>query len=106
MSYAAGTTEERDAIPRGLPNPARFPNARRVTCVDWEVGESFGREHDDEITVLANQSYGTAEGDAGVSAGIQGVQFAAVAGRLYEKALAGGFGTELPLDMFLQDIPT
>jgi hypothetical protein len=49
---------------------------------------------------------GTLEGDAGASSGIQGIQFAAVAGKIYENARDARLGMELPAEMFLQDIPT
>jgi hypothetical protein len=35
---------------------------------------------------------------------LQGNQFHAVAGLLYEKAIDAGIGTEIPTELFLQDI--
>jgi hypothetical protein len=49
---------------------------------------------------------GIREGDAGASAGNQGIQFATVAGRIYENARKLNVGQSLPMEMFLQDIPT
>jgi hypothetical protein len=40
------------------------------------------------------------------SAGVQGIQFSSVGGRIYELAVKQGLGTKLPPDMFVQDIPT
>lgn len=112
MTYAAGRPEERAKIPpssaklQNREGRDRFPNARYVDCVNWVTGESFRRSSEDEITTLENNSYGTLPGDAAHSAGIQGIQFASVGGRIYERAREKGLGTELPMEMFLQDIPT
>ncbi|MBI4488696.1 MAG: ornithine cyclodeaminase family protein [Deltaproteobacteria bacterium] len=112
MSYAAGQEEERAKIPPsskktyGIKGKGRYPNARFVDCVNWETGEPYHRASDEEITTLANNSFGTLEDDTGASAGIQGIQFASVSGRVYERARQKGLGTELPREMFLQDIPT
>ncbi len=113
MTYAAGRPEERAKIPpssarlqnRGE-DRARFQKARFVDCVNWNSGESYRRTRDDEITTLENNSYGTQPGDAAHSAGIQGIQFSSVGGRIYEMAKQKGLGKELPAEMFLQDIPT
>ncbi len=113
MTYAAGTPEERRKIPphsaklqaRGE-DRQRFPNARYVDCVNWETGDSYRRASASEITTLENNSYGTLPGDGAHSAGIQGIQFASVGGRIYELAREQGLGQELPMEMFLQDIPT
>lgn len=112
MTYAAGRPEERAKIPassarlQGREGRERFPNARYVDCVNWESGETYRRLSPDEITTLENNSYGTPPGDAAHSAGIQGIQFASVGGRIYECAREKALGTELPMEMFLQDIPT
>ena len=84
----------------------RFPNARIVDCVNWETGEPYRRSSKDEMTTLENNSYGTLPGDAAHSAGIQGIQFASIGGRIYELARERGLGRDLPREMFLQDIPT
>lgn len=107
MSYAGGRPEERAKIPKGMPNRNRYPNAGLVDCVDWETGETYAQQRPkDEITILANASYGTLEGDVGNSAGIQGIQFASIAGQIYERARQLRRGSEFPLEMFLQDLPT
>jgi alanine dehydrogenase len=112
MSYAAGTAEERARIPTrskelfGIKTRSRYPNARYVDCIDWSTGVQYSRTSDTEITTLANNSFGTLEDETGPSSGIQGIQFATVGGRIYERARQLKIGRELPLDMFLQDIPT
>ena len=106
MSYAGGQPDERARIPAGAPSHNRYPNAKHVDCCQWESGEPYRRGRPDEITTLANNSNGIEEGDAGASAGIQGIQFACVGGRIYERARELDVGRELPLDMFLQDTPT
>lgn len=105
MSYAAGRPEERASIPIGSPNPNRFPRAKVVEVCNWATGEPYERRPD-EITILANASKGTLEGDAVGSTGMQGIQFASVAGRIYETARNMGIGRELPRELFLQDLPT
>lgn len=112
MTYAAGRPEERAKIPpssaklQNREGRHRFPNARYVDCVHWETGEPYRRSSEDETTTLENNSYGTLPGDAAHSAGIQGIQFASVGGLIYERAREKGLGSELPLGMFLQDMPT
>ena len=53
------------------------------------VGEAPGRSRPDDITVFKN------------NVGL-GLQFAAVAGRVYEDALRAGIGRALPDEWFLQ----
>ena len=106
MAYVGGQPEERAKIPRGVPTKNRYPNAKYVDCCDWETGKPYERRRPEEITILATNSMGIHEGDAGASAGNQGVQFATVAGRIYENARKLKIGQNLPGEMFLQDIPT
>jgi len=51
-------------------------------------GKCRGRANDDEITLFKNNTG-------------MGIQFAATARKMYEKAKAKGIGTELPLDLFM-----
>lgn len=107
MAYIGGTPEERAIVPVGQRSDNRYPNARFVDCCNWDTDTPYWHDRcKDEITILANCSYGTLEGDVGNSAGIQGIQFASIAGRIYERAREMKLGTELPREMFLQDIPT
>ncbi|HEV8259690.1 MAG TPA: hypothetical protein VGQ19_02905 [Burkholderiales bacterium] len=106
MAYVGGQPEERRKIPVWKRGGERYPNARYVDCVNWQTGEAYRRERADLITSIATNSFGVREGEAGPSSGHQGLQFAAVAGAIFEGARQRGLGTELPRDMFLQDTPT
>jgi alanine dehydrogenase len=107
MAYIAGSPEERAKVPVGRMSKDRYPNATIVEGCDFQSGIEYSqRRRPDEITILANCSYGTLEGDVGNSAGIQGIQFASIAGKIYDRARQLGIGKDLPNDMFLQDIPT
>ncbi len=106
MSYVGGQPGEREKVPVYAKNADRYPNAKYVDCVNWETGEPYRRERPDQITSLATNSNGVLEGETGPSSGFQGLQFASVAGAMYESAKRLGLGTELPREMFLQDIPT
>jgi len=104
MAYVAGQPEERERIPAGKEKEITFPNARWGPCVDWETGKPIGRQSDEDITLLAELAGSNSRGLA--SSGIQGIQFAAIAGRAYEMASARGLGKPLDRELFLQDIPT
>jgi hypothetical protein len=95
MSYVGGQPDERAKIPPGRPRENWYPNAKTVLCCNYENDEPYRRSRPDEITTLANQSFGVLAGDAGSSAALQGIQFASTAGRLYENARRLGLGTEL-----------
>lgn len=106
MAYVGGQPAERRKIPVWKRGGERYPNARYVDCVNWETGEPYRRERPNLITSIATNSFGVLEGEAGPSSGTQGIQFAAVAGVIYEGARRLNLGTELPREMFLQDTPT
>jgi alanine dehydrogenase len=106
MAYVGGQAHERSRVPIWTPNPQRYPNARYVDCINWQTDEVYRRDSPDLITSIATNSFGVIEGEAGPSSGIQGIQFAAVAGAIYEGACKLGLGQELPREMFLQDTPT
>lgn len=106
MAWVGGQPVERQRVPRYQPRPKRYPNAEYVDCLDWNTGERYRRKSRDTITSLATNSFGVLEGEGGASSGIQGLQFAAVAGAIYESARRQGFGENLPREMFLQDTPT
>ena len=55
---------------------------------DLLIGKCRGRENDKEITFFKNNTG-------------MGIQFAATARKMYEKAREKGLGTELPLDLFM-----
>jgi alanine dehydrogenase len=64
---------------------------RRVSLADLASGKVKGRTSRDEITYSERGN-------------LQGAQFYAVAGRVYELAKRAGLGREIPTEWFLQDI--
>lgn len=104
MAYVSGQPEERQRIPTGKDKEVTLVNARWVPCLDWKTEQAIGRQSDEEITILAELAGSNSRGLA--SSGIQGIQFASIAGRAYELASARGLGTLLDRQLFLQDIPT
>lgn len=64
---------------------------KRVTLADVVSGKSLGRTSDDQITWSERGN-------------LQGAQFYAVAGKVYELAKQGKLGYEIPTRLFLQDI--
>jgi ornithine cyclodeaminase/alanine dehydrogenase-like protein (mu-crystallin family) len=64
---------------------------RRVTLGDIVSGKAAGRTSDEQITWSERGN-------------LQGAQFYAVAGRVYEAAKAAKLGYEIPTSLFLQDI--
>jgi alanine dehydrogenase len=104
MAYISGQPDERRSIPEAANRVRDWQGAPVVTCVDWATEQPAVQRSPDDVTILAELAGGIT-GDL-ASSGIQGLQFAAVAGRAYELAAAQGLGMELPTDMFLQDVPT
>src|SRR5438093_8272085 len=87
-SYVAGQPDEQARIP----NPAEdIYQGKYYSLVDLMVCKSKGRQSRDDITYFINS-------------GTQGLQCAAVAGRVYQLAKEKGLGREVPTDWFLQDI--
>jgi len=70
---------------------ARLPAEKIVYLKDLLEGRVGGRRRPEEITYSER-------------GGLRGVQFAAIAGKVYELARARGLGRELPTQWFLQDI--
>jgi alanine dehydrogenase len=64
---------------------------RRITLADLVSGKVKGRTSPDQITYSERGN-------------LQGAQFHAVAGKVYELAKRGGLGREIPTEWFLQDI--
>ena len=87
-SYVAGQPEERARIPNPVEDVYK---GDYTSLVDLMVGKAVGRQSLDDITYFINS-------------GTQGLQFAAVAGRVYQLAKEKGLGMELPTAWFLQDI--
>lgn len=84
-SYVAGQPDERARIPVS-------GQGREQHSYPMLVGEEAPRRTDPrQITLFLNS-------------GTQGLQFAAVAGRVYREAVQRGIGQEMPREWFLQDI--
>jgi ornithine cyclodeaminase/alanine dehydrogenase-like protein (mu-crystallin family) len=64
---------------------------KRVTLADLASGKAKGRTGSDQITYSERGN-------------LQGAQFFAVAGKVYEAAKRAGLGREIPTEWFLQDI--
>ena len=64
---------------------------KRVTLADIVAGKTKGRTSEDQITYSERGN-------------LQGAQFYAVAGKVYEEAKRRGLGYEIPTSLFLQDI--
>ena len=64
---------------------------KRITLADLVSGQATGRTSEDQITWSERGN-------------LQGAQFYAVAGRVYEAARAQKLGREIPTEWFLQDI--
>ncbi len=64
---------------------------KRITLADLVQGKSKGRTSSEQITYSERGN-------------LQGAQFYAVAGRVYELAKRAGLGHEIPTSLFLQDI--
>jgi ornithine cyclodeaminase/alanine dehydrogenase-like protein (mu-crystallin family) len=84
-----GTPEEQSRIKRA--NRGDLRKARYPQLVDLINRTVPGRTSDEEITYLRNE-------------GTQGLQFAAVAYRVYQLAKSKGLGRELPTDWFTESI--
>jgi hypothetical protein len=83
--FAGGTTGPR------LERRKRLVGSDKThTLPDLLLGRVNGRDNREQITCTLNE--GT------------GVQFAAVAQEVYEKAKAKGLGNKIPLEWFLQDV--
>lgn len=85
--YVAGQPAERARLP--WKQPAEEGNYQLLW--DVQAGRAPGRTSPEQITLFINT-------------GTQGLQFAAVAGRVYEAARARGLGQSMPSEWFLQDI--
>jgi ornithine cyclodeaminase/alanine dehydrogenase-like protein (mu-crystallin family) len=86
-AYVVGQPEERARIPMSATDQA----TQWTNLVDIETGQAAGRTSADQISLFVNT-------------GTQGLQFAAVAGRVVQLAQARGLGQAFPTEWFLQDI--
>lgn len=92
QAYVAGRPEEVAKIPRARNAQSADPN-KVVSYKEILAGRVPGRLDRNAILSSGAGAYG-----------IQGLQFASVAGLVYQRALECGLGRELPTDWFLQDI--
>jgi len=84
-AYIMGEPHDRARIPGGKARPT-YP-----MLFTYGEGRAAGRTSPDQITLFLNS-------------GTQGLQFAAVAGRVYQLARERGLGQPMPLEWFTQDI--
>lgn len=89
-AYVAGQPGELARLPKGRPEEP-VGSGSYPLLVDLMAGKVPGRTSPDQVTFFDNQ-------------GSQGLQFAAVGGRVYQLAREAGIGRELPTEWFLQDI--
>jgi ornithine cyclodeaminase/alanine dehydrogenase-like protein (mu-crystallin family) len=78
----------------GRRNRARHGNMlpdKRVTLADLVAGKVLGRTNNEQITYSERGN-------------LQGAQFFAIAGKIFEAAKQAGLGREIPTEWFLQDI--
>lgn len=88
LSFAAGGEKSRSGGTRRF---ASIPLERRVMLGELLRDSALGRTSDAQITFSERGN-------------VHGVQFAAVAGHVFERARAAGLGRELPLEDFIQSI--
>jgi ornithine cyclodeaminase/alanine dehydrogenase-like protein (mu-crystallin family) len=88
IAYAAGAGGPARSAKRAHGTQAK---GRTVRLADLLSGAAQGRTSPDQITFSERGN-------------IQGAQFHAVAGKVYEMAAARGLGREIPTSWFLQDI--
>ncbi len=89
-AFVAGQPEELARLPRPRPEEPVGSDAYPL-LTDLMAGRVQGRTSPQQVTFFDNQ-------------GSQGLQFAAVGGRVYQLAGETGVGRELPTEWFLQDI--
>jgi ornithine cyclodeaminase/alanine dehydrogenase-like protein (mu-crystallin family) len=86
-SFVSGRPEERSRIPTSQ----RRQTGAFPTLTDLQLGKVAGRLSATDITLF-------------ITTGTQGLQFAAVGGRVLQLARQNGLGAEFPTEWFLQDI--
>ena len=91
LGYEARPDQPKFGDGRGNCRHGNMLPDKRVTLADIIMGKAQGRTAPDQITYSERGN-------------LQGVQFFAVAGKLYELAKRAGLGREIPTEWFLQDI--
>jgi ornithine cyclodeaminase/alanine dehydrogenase-like protein (mu-crystallin family) len=92
LGYVARPTQPNfgDGRKRGRAHGVALPG-KRITLADLLSGKAKGRTSPDQITYSERGN-------------LQGAQFYAVAGKVYEEVKKRGLGHEIPTSLFLQDI--
>ena len=85
--YVSGQPEERARLPWKQP----ADDGQYTLFSDVQAGRAPGRTSPEQVTLFINT-------------GTQGLQFASVAGRVFQLARERGLGTRMPTEWFLQDI--
>jgi ornithine cyclodeaminase/alanine dehydrogenase-like protein (mu-crystallin family) len=85
--YVAGQPAERARLPWKQP----ADDGQYTLFSDVQAGRAPGRTSPEQVTLFINT-------------GTQGLQFASVAGRVFQLARERGLGTRMPTEWFLQDI--
>ena len=88
--YVAGQKDELKGLPQGRPNLPYGVDYWPVFA-DLLAGRAEGRTSDSQVTFFNNH-------------GSQGLQFAAVGGKVYQLAMEAGLGREIPTEWFLEDV--
>jgi ornithine cyclodeaminase/alanine dehydrogenase-like protein (mu-crystallin family) len=91
LGYEARPDQPKFGDGRGNRRHGNMLPDKRVTLADIIMGKAQGRTTPDQITYSERGN-------------LQGVQFFAVAGKIYELAKRAGLGREIPTEWFLQDI--
>ena len=91
LGYEARPDQPKFGDGRGNRRHGNMLPDKRVTLADIITGKAQGRTGPDQITYSERGN-------------LQGVQFFAVAGKIYELAKRAGLGREIPTEWFLQDI--
>ena len=101
MAYLTGQPEERRRMAMRRGREIVMSNARWVPCVDWNTETGLGTNSDREISLLAELAGSNLPGGLS-SSGVQGLQCAAVAGRVYELASSRDVGGSFDSRILLQ----
>jgi alanine dehydrogenase len=91
LGYEAGPDRPKFGDGRGHRRHGNMLPDKRVTLADIVTGKATGRTSPAQITYSERGN-------------LQGAQFFAVAGRIYELAKRAGLGRVIPTEWFLQDI--
>lgn len=86
-AYVCGRETDRERVPKS----SKAQRGTHPTLLDVQLERAAGRASDGEVTLFVN-------------VGTQGLQFASVAGKVWQLATALGIGRRLPMGWFLEEI--